>query len=323
MRCPKCHYISFESADRCRNCGYEYSLASAAAQSDAELPLNDRSADPLPPVDLSLDKVEGLSEARQTGKSTPFDIDRVTAPASSDLPLFKASGGAKWPSNVRPAGAPGDDEPLVRPPAAPRAPIAVRRATPDVQRIRSRYSVAELPKLDLDAAPDLEEFAEEEQRPDVGAPGSAPVVAAPPGRRILAAITDALIVNGINVGVLYFTLKLCDLPLSIEGFLQIQPVPFIGFLLLLDGGYFISFTSVVGQTIGKMATGLRVVHVNESGEDGPNPNFGFATLRTAAYGASILPLGLGFLPALIGKDRRALHDRLAETRVVFSGKLMV
>jgi uncharacterized RDD family membrane protein YckC len=182
-----------------------------------------------------------------------------------------------------------------------------------------------LPKLELDAGPEREEFVdEEEERHDAQAPVvHAPVVAAPPGRRILAAVIDSVIVNGINAGVLYFTLKLCELPLSVTGFLQVPAVPLIGFLLLLDCGYFITFTTVVGQTIGKMATGLRVVHVDESGNDGHTPNFGFATLRTAAYGASILPLGLGFLPALIGRDRRALHDRLAETRVVFSGKLMV
>ncbi len=27
MRCPKCQYISFGSADRCRNCGYEFLLS--------------------------------------------------------------------------------------------------------------------------------------------------------------------------------------------------------------------------------------------------------------------------------------------------------
>ena len=33
--------------------------------------------------------------------------------------------------------------------------------------------------------------------------------------------------------------------------------------------------------------------------------------------ASLLPAGLGFIPAFIGpKDHRALHDRLADTRVV-------
>ena len=27
MRCPKCHYISFDSGERCRNCGYDFSLS--------------------------------------------------------------------------------------------------------------------------------------------------------------------------------------------------------------------------------------------------------------------------------------------------------
>lgn len=322
MRCPKCHYISFESTDRCRNCGYEYSLAAPSASDNPELPLNNRSEDPLPPVDLSLDNVEGLEEARRSeaAGSTPFDIDRITS--TTDLPLFKTTGTSAGPRRPVPLRGPGSDpdQPLVRPSAIPRAPIAVRRATPDVQRMRSRYSVAELPKLDLDSPPEIEDFPEEETS---SAPASAVVVPAPPARRVLAALIDAAIVAGINLSVLYFTLKLCGLPLSVQGVLELSPVPLVGFLLLIDGGYFVSFTVVVGQTIGKMATGLRVVHMNEAGEDDGQPNFGFAVLRAAAYGASILPAGLGFLPALLGKDRRALHDRLAETRVVFSGKLMV
>jgi hypothetical protein len=31
---------------------------------------------------------------------------------------------------------------------------------------------------------------------------------------------------------------------------------------------------------------------------------------------SALPAGLGFAPVLLGPDHRALHDRLAHTRVV-------
>ena len=27
MRCPKCHYVSFDGQNRCRNCGYDLSLA--------------------------------------------------------------------------------------------------------------------------------------------------------------------------------------------------------------------------------------------------------------------------------------------------------
>ena len=26
MKCPKCHYLGFDTGDRCRNCGYDFSL---------------------------------------------------------------------------------------------------------------------------------------------------------------------------------------------------------------------------------------------------------------------------------------------------------
>ena len=26
MKCPKCSYLGFETGDRCRNCGYDFSL---------------------------------------------------------------------------------------------------------------------------------------------------------------------------------------------------------------------------------------------------------------------------------------------------------
>ena len=30
MKCPTCGYIGFETTDRCRNCGYEFALATTA-----------------------------------------------------------------------------------------------------------------------------------------------------------------------------------------------------------------------------------------------------------------------------------------------------
>ena len=27
MKCPKCGYLGFETGDRCRNCGYDFSLS--------------------------------------------------------------------------------------------------------------------------------------------------------------------------------------------------------------------------------------------------------------------------------------------------------
>ena len=45
-------------------------------------------------------------------------------------------------------------------------------------------------------------------------------------------------------------------------------------------------------------------------------SLGAAVLRATAYLVSLLPAGLGFAAILFDSDGRALHDRLAETRVV-------
>jgi uncharacterized RDD family membrane protein YckC len=125
----------------------------------------------------------------------------------------------------------------------------------------------------------------------------------------LAALVDAALLFGLDTAVLYFTLRLCNLT-SAEMF-ELPLFPLLAFFVLLNGGYFVAFTAVGGQSIGKMALGIRVV----SDEDLPVP-FGRATLRTLAYLASALPLGAGFIPGVLGADRLALHDRLAHTRVV-------
>ena len=107
--------------------------------------------------------------------------------------------------------------------------------------------------------------------------------------------------------------------------LLLPVAPIALFLVLLNGGYLATFTAAGGQTIGKMLAGIRVIAQRPSptsGDDGgfdrytPRVSLGAAVLRATAYLASLLPAGLGFAAILLDKDRRALHDRLAETRVV-------
>ena len=83
------------------------------------------------------------------------------------------------------------------------------------------------------------------------------------------------------------------------------------FFLLMDAGYLVAFTTAGGQTIGKMALGLRVVR--DGDEAVP---VGTALMRALGAIASTLCLGAGLLPALVHEDRRALHDRLSGTHVV-------
>jgi uncharacterized RDD family membrane protein YckC len=82
------------------------------------------------------------------------------------------------------------------------------------------------------------------------------------------------------------------------------------FTLVFAGAYTSVLHHLAGQTIGKMAVGVRVV----AGEDGPPP-FGAALLRFVGYFASAGTFTLGFVMAGLRHDKRALHDLIAGTRV--------
>lgn len=129
-------------------------------------------------------------------------------------------------------------------------------------------------------------------------------------RRLMAGVIDVAILLGVNVAVVYFTLRLAGLPLASAG--QLPLLPLLAFLWLFDFGYLAILTAFGGQTIGKMATGIRV----ESGRGSP-VTLGGALTRTAAYSVSILPAGIGLLGVFL-RSKRPLHDLLADTLVVKS-----
>jgi uncharacterized RDD family membrane protein YckC len=285
MKCPKCQYISFDNGDRCRNCGYDFSLVVDAPADD--LPIQNGS-EPIGPLqDLSLNL-------------TP------------NLPLFT------------PPGA-DSDAPLVTSSANPRAPLSVRRTAPAAPRPRPRRDpradAASAPRLALDTAefpivaprqPAAKPVAAASLEPAAAAEDTS--AAAPIGARLIGGLIDLVLVAAIDLTVVYFTLKLCDL--TFDQALTLPMAPLLSFLALLDGGYLATFVAASGQTIGKMAAGLRVVSTGARAPTRDRVTFGQAAIRAAAYLASALPAGLGFLPVFIGQERRALHDRLADTRVV-------
>jgi uncharacterized RDD family membrane protein YckC len=82
------------------------------------------------------------------------------------------------------------------------------------------------------------------------------------------------------------------------------------FTLLFTAAYTTTLHALGGQTIGKSIVGIRVV-----AEDGALLTVGPALLRYLAYYLSAVPLGLGFLAAGMRRDKRALHDLIAGSRV--------
>jgi len=303
MKCPKCGYLGFETTDRCRHCGYDFSL-SVPVDLSSELPLRPPDEAESPLADFDLDRVIGEPEPRRmetaVGAATPPPHHDVQPyPSESDpaaLPLFSRS------------RSPLDDALISAPPPA-RPPLAVRRATPEVARRRPPRTVRrdddglEL-QLESAGAP-----AAEEQSPVVVAVTPSDSAEAPKRRRLAAALIDVLLLGGINVAVLYLTLGIVGL--SMADVFALPPIPMGAFLMLLNGGYLVAFTAANGQTIGKMLFGVRVI-----GDDQQRVDIPGAFLRTAGILLTLVTFGIAYLPALVSRDGRALHDRLARTRVI-------
>jgi len=120
---------------------------------------------------------------------------------------------------------------------------------------------------------------------------------------------------GIDFVILFVvqsSLKLIGVRLSgadLETSESLKPMVFL-FTLIFAGAYTSVLHCLAGQTLGKMLVGIRVV----AGDEGPPP-FGAALLRFAAYFASAAPVMLGFVIAGLRRDKRALHDLIAGTRV--------
>jgi uncharacterized RDD family membrane protein YckC len=301
MKCPKCGYLGFDHVDRCRNCGYEFSLSSTPEGFELPLKTSTSAEAPRPLDDLSfLDEAMSARPGRGGREEGPASmrVRRADArhsseePASEELPLF----GMPIP----------DDLPLITKPAPPRQPLAVRRATPEVARLRTtggRTGALDFDRWERPAvapapmAPDDADSASEAGQED-----------APVGARFVAVAADLLILAAIDAVVVYFTMQICGI--GRDELALLPKAPLLAFLLVQNGGYLVAFTAG-GQTLGKLAAGIKVV----SAEPHSPLDFGRALIRELAWVALAVPAGLGLLTVL-SRDRRGIHDRCAGTRVV-------
>ncbi len=77
--------------------------------------------------------------------------------------------------------------------------------------------------------------------------------------------------------------------------------------------YYAYFWTTSGKTPGMTLLGVRVVR-----HDGSDVGTRRGLVRTLVFPLSFLLLGLGFLGILFGRDRRALHDTIAGTAVIYA-----
>src|SRR5687767_13055555 len=166
MKCPKCQYFSFDSGERCRNCGYDFSLAADAPEAQSD--------------DLRI----------QTGAEALGPLSDFSLNDTPNLPLFTPEGH-------------DPDAPLVTPSATPRAPLSVRRGAPAAPRPRPRRAeVNPEPWLALDTAEfPLEATPEPVAIPEPLREMEAPLTVASVPARLAGGLIDLLLLGGIDLTV--------------------------------------------------------------------------------------------------------------------------
>ncbi len=157
MKCPKCGYLGFETSERCRNCGYDFSLAVEISGPADELPLRSSAGagEPLADFDLSdletgqtvedvgrldLDRVIGDPEPGAGTQGAPGTQGAAGAPSAAGAP---AAPGAHVPRHGRLGAAVYTNRGASRAPDEPTAPGA--RSAPAAPRARSAPSAPAAP----------------------------------------------------------------------------------------------------------------------------------------------------------------------------------
>ena len=128
--------------------------------------------------------------------------------------------------------------------------------------------------------------------------------------RGLAALVDVALANGavLALGALAGGLGWL-LGVSLPG-VVVAALAGAGWTLFL-AGYAVLFWSTAGQT-----PGMRITRLRLEGPDGRPPRIGRSLLRFVATVVALAPFGLGLVPMLFDRRRRALQDLAARTLVV-------
>lgn len=136
----------------------------------------------------------------------------------------------------------------------------------------------------------------------------APERPARPGERAQAAALDLGLLFGMWSVVVYFASRAAHV--TVAGLVPSWRylLAYLAALGLIYAGY---FTGTTGQTLGKIALGLRVVD-----SAGQPPGYLRALARALLGSMGILAAAAGLLPMAFDPARRAAHDRLLNTRVV-------
>lgn len=131
------------------------------------------------------------------------------------------------------------------------------------------------------------------------------------GRRVLA-----IIVDGLVLGVVFWVMSMLFEVTTTEGGVASASLGTLGTfaLLIISFAYYALLEGYLGQTLGKMLLGIKVIRE----DNGEVPGLGAAAVRTVLRVIDVLPFAylVGFIAVLISGKNQRLGDMLANTLVV-------
>ncbi len=261
------------------------------------------------PLEISADGLfRGVDEAARGG-SSPAVVAAVA------LAAVHSSGVTERPPLDLPLQADGPPVPTVAEDPVP--PVPVRRP-PDATLSQFPIRNGSAPPSGGRPAPAIRV-----RKPGPSASREAPRLdAAGFLPRVLATLVDSIILLALNLLLLSPVFLVLLFREAFQSADLLRDWAFLGILggcgLMILGAnlwYVVGGWARTGRTPGKALLRLSVV---PSGSYEPTPGIGLqkAFVRFLAYNLSGAVLGVGFLLVLFRKDRRALHDLIAGTRVV-------
>jgi resuscitation-promoting factor RpfA len=326
--CPRCRRENREQSEFCAACGAPLLLRDDPAPSPLEVtvPLDRRgpSRTPLPPLPRGA-HAEPSPRAPDANERSYWDLGRAVAAPEPSFDRLRMSGTAAGGA----AGPTWDGGPV--------RSAHTADPGPSFDRLRMSGTTAggglgPLPAL-ADDSPFPPSFAPPSGAPGRGTldleldladldPAPAPEVVlhrAPSWRRALSWAIDLVPFAALTAWVAREATGPNDRAAlrSVDGALDLIArdlgvvLPFLGFLGLAGAVYLALAHALMGASIGKWLTGLRVV-----APDGRRPTPRRAAARAALTVLSVGLVGLGVLLALFTRSGRALHDFLAGTWVV-------
>jgi uncharacterized RDD family membrane protein YckC len=134
-----------------------------------------------------------------------------------------------------------------------------------------------------------------------------------------AGLATRLVAAGVDLGLLVVLYSLVSsvlasvIPYVFGGELSLAAAIVLGTLGFITAcGIFATFWALAGQTPGMRFLSIRVTH-----DGSRHLTFGRAVRRVLALIVALLPFGLGYFAMVRDPSRRAWHDRMTDTEVVY------